>query len=468
MKVDFCYLITNGFSSRMILQSEIIPKLLEQGKSVAIIVPNSDEAAMQAIAKEVKVKVYPLAIEKNSWFTSEFFLLKKYIYEDIINNPALWEKHVRAVKFNKSKHPWRRLRPFLYMMIHYIVYKWGIGKNLVKSFEKRLISKPKVTEQIKKIDPKVFVCAYPSELMESAYLKSANELGITSVIQLLSWDNIVTKGHFSELSDHFIAWGEIMAKEAKEFYNYSEEKLHIAGVAHFDKHVNEVSNDSIKKYYGDLGAKTDVKTLIFGMSSPYFAPYEIEVVEWIAKKVNDGDFGDVQLIVRPHPQNVQGYMADTSWLPRLEKLKSNKVFVNYPMLKKSTLNWNMKSEDLIMLVNLVAGSDIVLNSCSTFSIDGLVQDKPVILTVFDSDKELSWVESVKKCAEYPHLKKLIATKGLRVTNNYSELEKAIHSYLDDPLQDISERKIAKRMECGICDGNASGRIASTLIKILKD
>lgn len=465
MKFDFCYLITNSFSSRMILQSEIIPNLQKEGKTVCIIVPNSEEPNLVTLAENLKVQVFPLK-EKKGWIFNEYSILKKYIYEDIKKNPALWEKHLRSVKMNKSKHPRRILRPYFFILLHYIVYKGKIGKSIFKKFENRLFKNEAIFEQLKDIDPATLICTYPSDLRESAYLKNANQQNINTVIQLLSWDNIVTKGHFSELSNHFIAWGSIMAKEAKEFYKYSDDKLHHAGVAHFDKHINEVSKERIDKYFKQLGADPTKKTLIFGMSSPYFTPYEIEIVEWIAKTINKGELGDIQFIVRPHPQNVQGYMADTSWLPRLDKLKSDHVFLNLPLLHKSSLDWNMKSEDLITLVNLVAGSSIVLNSCSTFSIDGLVQDKPVILTAFDSDKKLNWIESVTKTLEYPHIKKLIATNGLEVTHDYDELKQTIINLLEKPDKNKELREKAKIAECGICDGQASFRIAQTLLKIL--
>jgi len=350
-------------------------------------------------------------------------------------------------------------------MLHYIVYKWKLGKGIFKKIESKLLKNSEIENQLKNIKPKTLICTYPSDLRESAYLRAAKKQNIQTVIQLLSWDNIVTKGYFSEISEYFIAWGDIMAKEAKEFYNYKNNKVFAPGVAHFDKHINETSKERINKYFKQLGANPDKKTLIFGMSSPYFTPFEIEIVEWIARNVNNGNFGNVQFIVRPHPQNVQGYMADTTWLPRLKKIESDKVFLNLPMLQKSKLDWNMKNEDLITLVNLIAGSSIVLNSCSTFSIDGLVQNKPVILTAFDSDRELSWMESVTKTLEYPHLKKLIATNGLDVCKNYDELESSIKNWISDSNQNVSNRETAKIAECGICDGNASKRIVETLINI---
>jgi len=81
----------------MILQSEIIPNLTKKDKKVCIIVPNAQEESLINQAKPLGVAVFPIKIE-NSWGINEFSLLKKYIYEDIRNNPALWEKHMRSIK----------------------------------------------------------------------------------------------------------------------------------------------------------------------------------------------------------------------------------------------------------------------------------------------------------------------------------------------------------------------------------
>ena len=121
------------------------------------------------------------------------------------------------------------------------------------------------------------------------------------------------------------------------------------------------------------------------MSAPYFAPHEIDIVEWIAHEVQRERWGpDVQLLVRPHPQNVQGDLADESWLPRLKRLPSARVAVDWPTLRPSRLLWSMDVADLRRLAHLLAGASVTLNTCSTLSIDAIMHDRPVVLTSFDA------------------------------------------------------------------------------------
>jgi hypothetical protein len=467
MSVDICYIVTHGFSARMVLQSEVIPNLRKEGKSVVVIAPNASEESMKRHEKEYGIKVIQSPV-KGTWLMNEYFFLKRYLYEDIRNNPALWEKHLRETKDNKSKHPWRVVRPRLYYFLHKTFFRLAFIRKLLKATERLFLYDKKLQSLLREINPKVLICTYPSNLQESIYLNEARALNIKTVIHLLSWDNISCKGHFSAIGDYFISWGQIMSDEFVEYYQFNKDRIYETGVAHFDKHHNVVSAANINQYVSALGIDVKRPYLLFGMSSPYFAPYEIEVVEHIAAKIERGEYGDgVQFIVRPHPQNVQGNLADLSWLPRLQKLKSKNVAVDIPIIEQSKLAWNMNQEDIVKLVNLVAGASVVLNSGSTFSIDALMHEIPVILTPFDSDKSMPWHMSTRRIIEYTHLNKLIKTEGITPVKNYMELDEWITKYLNNKDLFAAERRRAKIAECGENDGKASLRISEAIIDILK-
>ncbi len=130
-----------------------------------------------------------------------------------------------------------------------------------------------------------------------------------------------------------------MAAEFKDYYHISDEQLSICGVPHFDHHITR--KKSVTTII-EMGLDPSKPILFFAMSSPRFAPYEIEVVEEIAK-------WPYQMIVRPHPQNVTGAMADLKWIGRLDQLKSKSVAVSYPTLQDSRIRWSMKNEEISFL-----------------------------------------------------------------------------------------------------------------------
>jgi len=468
MAVDVCYVLKDGFPARMVLHSEILPELRERNISVALVVPNAHESLMRETAERHSVTLFE-APNVHSRLTIEYeWLIRRYLFEDVLSNPSLRSWHLKLK--DMPEHPMRnQLRAAFYLTINRLSLRSRAFRRFLQRIEKRLfLDNKEVGELIQTIRPKLLVSTYPVSILEAAFLHEAKKAGITTVSQLLSWDNITSKGRFSVVSDLFLTWGPIMSAELDEYYDVPASHIYECGVAHFDQHVDAVAPGMSEEILTDIGLDPDAPYLFFGMSSPTVSPNEIEVVEWLANEVRSGAFGsDVQLVVRPHPQNIQGYTADETWLPRLRAIAGGPVAVDYPALEQSELAWNMKEDDLPRLVNLLAGSSIVLNSGSTLAIDGIIHDKPVILTLFDGGKELPWHRSIRRYREVIHMRKLIELGGLRVAGSYDELRRLVADYLADPRRDAHGRARTRELECGTVDGHACERIADVLANLVR-
>ena len=51
MAVDICYIISHGFASRMLLQTNLIGKLADRGVSLAIISQDSQDEELKSISR---------------------------------------------------------------------------------------------------------------------------------------------------------------------------------------------------------------------------------------------------------------------------------------------------------------------------------------------------------------------------------------------------------------------------------
>lgn len=460
--VDICYVISHGFAARMILQSDVIPSLRAMGLSVGIITPNAGEASGRAFAgkHQVILAQMPRLHERRLRYYNQ---ARHYLYEDVRLNPSLWAKHQRAVAEARAGHPGRRLLPALLLRLNTLAVRSRGVRSAFQRVERRLLADRRAGELLRQLRPGLLVSTYPVAPDEACLLLEAQRAGIPTVGQLLSWDNISAKGRFAAVPDYFAAWGPIMRDELQTYYGIGPERIVETGVAHFDRHVTGVSRAGIRQAVAALGLDPDRPHLFFGMMSPYFAPCEIEIVEWVARAVEADRFGPgTQLVIRPHPQNVQGYMADTTWLPRLDALGSERVAIDYPILEDSSLMWNMNEADLPKLANLLAGCSLCLNSGSTLSIDAIAHDKPVVLTLFDADRQLPWWQSARRGGDYVHLAKVIRSGGVRVARSFGELELAIRHAVADPKGDAEGRQRVRRDEVGACDGKASRRVAEAL------
>ena len=468
--VDIAYIVSHGFAARMVMQTNLLGKLVETGKTVALIAPDAEDENLRTYCRTTGVSLYEFKPTANRW-NDQYAFARKYFLEDIKANPALWEKHIYATRYNKAKNPWRLVRPWFLYAGYRMTQAFPAIRKWYQRKEDQLLESNEATRLIELIAPKALVATYPVNFLEGMLLKAAKAQGCKTVIHLLSWDNISCKGHFPQLADEYIAWGPIMAAELKEYYGVSDEKIHQCGVPHFDVHLLNRANPQPGVFLEKLGLKADRPYLFFGMSSPRFAPSEIDSVEWLGKQVTNNVFGkDMQLIVRPHPQNVQGNMADTSWLPRLEALNSDRIGVDFPDLSISKMAWSMQEKDMLRMSRLLAGCTVSLNSGSTLSIDALMCGKPVILTSFDAGEELTYWRSARRLIDYTHLRKLVDCQGVSVVKNYKDLIDSLLKYLNDPNYLINERNYTASQECkNASDGFATERcveIVKSLVETL--
>ncbi len=468
-QVDVCYLISFGIAARMLIQTRLLLRMAEQGKRIAILTQDADDENIKQLGEHKNISVYGIAEKQNFWGENYLFR-RKYYLEDIKANPALWEKHIYATRFNTSKHPLRLIRPFYYMLIHRLIQRFPSIKTRFQQREQQHLKSSFFENILREINPKLLVSLYPVNLLEAKALYAAQQLKIATALHLLSWDNITSKGIFPVIADHYILWGDVMKEELEVYYQIEKDKVHICGVPHFDRHVEMRGTDEHKALLESYGLHPEKPYLFFAMSADRFAPREIDIVEWIAKSIERNVFGeDMQFVVRPHPHIVQGNFSTSakSWLGRLKRIQSQRVYVNIPKLVDSQLRWSMQREDMNDLAKIMAGCSVCLNSGSTISIEALIYDKPVILTAFDANDELTYWKSARRLIDYTHQKKLVEMGGVAVVKSFEELEQQLKADLEQPKARSEQRQASIYRECYHMDGQATTRSIEAVAKILE-
>ncbi len=461
-----CYLISHGFAARMVLHSRLMDETEQRGIQTTVLCPKGVDEELRRYERPGLLEFASGEFEVSKLTHGQINELQRYFREPIAKNPALWSRHL----YNRnSAKGWIRRRADLFLFIHRLFYGSETVSKLVSHLDRRIHRSPAIADQLRRLQPDLVVSTYPVSAFESTCLLEAQSLGIRTVGHLLSWDNITCKGRFIAPPDYYVSWGPIMTEELREHYQVSDTRIFECGVPHFDAHLQLVDRQQLGTILQAQGLRPDCPYLFLGMSSPVFAPHEIDIVEHLAGQVEAGEYGsDMQLVIRPHPQNVTGFMADLNWLPRLERLRSARVAVNLPLLADGQLAWNMEQSDLGILVNLLAGCTLCMNSGSTLSIDALMHQKPVVLTFFDADEKLPWWKSARRIEEFPHYQKLLATKGVEPVRSYSEMTQTIHALLAAPDRRQEDRVRALRRECGTTDGMSAARVADALLQIMGD
>ncbi len=468
-KVDIAYIISHGFAARMLLQTDLLGKLLQKGFKVAVITPHKNDQNLLNYAAENHIDIVEYSPTSSLW-TGEYMRLRKYLFEDIRKNAALWEKHLRDLNTAKQRSSFTTVFKIrTYYCIHLLVNAIPFVRRLFAGFERRSLKDPVADNILRELNPRLLIATYPVNLTESRLLFAGNKAPDTNtVIHLLSWDNITCKGYFAQLADQYISWGNIMKEEFMEYYKIPAEKIFNTGVPHFDLHKQVEGSVVYKDILKKKGLDPEMSYIFFALGAPYFSPTEIDIAEWLAKKIEAKDFGELQLLLRPHPQNISSNAVDTILVNRLKAMETKHVVIDWPKMLESNLNWSMQMSDMLEFAHLLEGCKLSINSGSTVSIDSLLHDKPVIQPLFDAAVALPWWQSVIRVNDYKHCKKLVDLGGVTVTNNFKEFTFELGRYLKDPAYQLERRQNARFQEVGINDGKATERVVSAIEQIINN
>ena len=139
--MDIAYIVSHGFAARMVMQTNLLGKLVREGKQVALIAPDKSDQNLAQYCHENGVGLFQFDPQSPFW-NSEYHFARKYFLEDIKANPALWEKHIYALRYNKARNPWRHIRPRLLYVVHQLK-KWFPGiKRWYQQREQRYLESP--------------------------------------------------------------------------------------------------------------------------------------------------------------------------------------------------------------------------------------------------------------------------------------------------------------------------------------
>lgn len=159
------------------------------------------------------------------------------------------------------------------------------------------------------------IVASPANLRdpeEIEYVKAARRLGIPSVLPVLSWDNLTTKGLIHVAPDLLLAWNETHRGEAVRVHGIPAGRVAVTGSPFFDAWFEDVAVEQREVFCRRVGLDPDRPYAVYLGSSKNIARDETWLVrELLAELRGSGDPGLVglQLLVRPHPANAAVYAA---------------------------------------------------------------------------------------------------------------------------------------------------------------
>lgn len=290
----------------------------------------------------------------------------------------------------------------------------------------------------------------------------AKQRGIKTCAYVVSWDNPTTKGPFPVRPDSAIVWNNIMRDELLHYHDFAPHELFVSGPPQFDIYHDVANFSPREEFFRRWNLDPNRHLITHTTGTVQLFPREHECVEDLYRKIVEGAFKQpCQLLLRLHPKH------------DYERFKR---FENRPLLTlqlpgrrgKTDDLWNPSREDMYGLAETMYHSDVVVNQASTITIDAACFDKPVVNVAYDGHAGLlPYAESCRRIYDFNHYKKIVETKGARMTYNVDETVAAIQAYLDNPALDHEGRTRILREQCHYFDGHCGYRIAQHLIELLK-
>jgi len=454
------FYLTHGFSARTVIRSGLAGRLSAQKARVTVISANANEAYFQreCHAEGLALAQEPKSVGRFAW---RFRLYRPYLLDDVLNNPALRSGHL----LRRKRHP---LVFWPMEVINRTVARSPLFRKFSRALECKTNRSREVQQLLLQLQPDLLVLQTPFGTRDVVYLLHARESGIPVVCQMLSWDNITTKGTPLLMPDYFISWGPIMTEELVDLYHFPRNKVYECGVPHFDVYSQKDQLTPRDTLLRELKLPANHPYIFYGMGAKYSWGFdEIDLLEWLAGQVNGNAFAEpCSLVIRLHPQGVSGFFSlNARDLQRLRALAGPRVVLDAPPVLSERLESDAPKSDMYHLASLLAGSAMCINVSSTLCLDACMLDRPAITVAFDGWEDLPYEESSRQAVDYIHMAKLLALGGVRIARSFGELEGHINAYLRDPHLDQVGRMRSVIQESGPRDGRATERVANTLLQL---
>lgn len=296
------------------------------------------------------------------------------------------------------------------------------------------------------------VCiAFPQCTMGYLICQEATRRGIPVIAYINSWDHPTNKGPIPHGISRFMVWNRPMKDELVRYHDLPEDRIEVVGAAHWDTFRNKEQHLLAREeFLSSIGADPEAKLLFYGAYPKRISPQEPQLLEELASKVSSGKYGNVALVIRPHP-------LDIYWKEMIGHLNELKNVIVRPSSKYSDTKG---ATDLDELINLLHHSDILCTGPSTLTLDALCFDTPVINIGFGGDLDTILIQ---KLFQTTHYTPVMQSGCSKLANNFKELETYIHDYLNAPHTDEKQRNDARNLFCSPFDGQAGKRIVSEII-----
>lgn len=363
-------------------------------------------------------------------------------------------RHIRSREYDL---PLRALKPAARVLSALRAEQW-----MEKRLERLLLSAPVRSadglSRMSRDAPTVMLSTGLFQFEQPALFEAAKRLGIPVLAYIPSWDNISTKNRMVYAYDGYIVWSEQGKKELYEFYPASRNvPVYVVGAPQFDIFFQERFYRTRREFCESQNLNPDLPIIVYALGSPNFLQEHHGAIRF-AERVCGGEFGQAQMLVRPHPihDNAELKNVFDGFAPAVRLQRS-------PNAGRKLVRRSQDEDQIREWINTFRHADVVINLSSTVTIDAAIFDKPVVNLDFDPQPTGADQQLIKDVNhKWNHFKPIAESGGVWLVNDFEEMARAVKTYLENPALHKAERRRIVEYVCGYIDGKCGERMAAAI------
>ncbi len=374
MKILYCLRSANIFN----YHESVIESLSKNGHNVHIVFSTTSDF--------MDIDPNPIQrLKKLHSTTYEYLILKRSIIQKInliIREVKSYQRYFDNSYQDNSQHSFyqERWAKYLPMYIRFIVtkisfFKFPLIRKLMHIFFNLIefiSGTPNAHKKIINDFSPDLIIGSPCNMRYSEeidFIKYGRKKKIFSIISILSWDNLTTKGGFSISPDIFFVWNTTHEEELINYHNVDKKNIVICGSPFFDKwFIEQYDNFEEKDFIKSFNIEPNRKFIIYLGSSANLGKYDEEIIYEILKFLDNSDNSSVKdliLIIKPH-------LSNQDFINKFGKFNNVRVWKNdrdYDWIASQSLfKFALNNAICSLGLNTTAMIDSVINNCPVISI----------------------------------------------------------------------------------------------------
>lgn len=320
--------------------------------------------------------------------------------------------------------------------------------------------------QLQEQRPDLVFCTTQRATQSISALLAAKDLGIPTAAFVYSWDNVPKAMQVVE-TDYYFVWSDLMKSEVLKYYPFIQEsQVIVTGTPQFEPHYDSSLFQSREDFFIQYNLDFKKKYVCYSGDDETTSPLDQYYLEDLAHAVRSlNEKGkNLGIIYRKCPVDT------TNRYDAVLAANTDIIAVINPIWKPMGKQWNEilpTKEDLALLYNVCAHSELVTNVCSSTVFDFVVHEKPCIYFNYEQPQLKIGIRDIGQNYKYVHFRSMPSNEAAVFCTDKKNLENQLKQILDGNLSNVMDGKKWYEIVAGKTPNQASLKIWETIDTILK-